>query len=301
MKYVARTTAPNLNNSCYYSTKNALYRDGFGMPNCTCYALGRWIELLGYIPRLCLGMAGRWYGYNDGYQRGNTPKLGAIAVWGLNGSNIDGHVAVVEDFGDGYIYCSNSAYKSTNFYMKYYYGNYNFGSYIFKGFIYPPINFENEVAQATSIKKEIIGGNLYFIDLNWKKGKQYVTGTIVTQIEDTIYQKWGYNYVKVNVQGNIGYMCKDFLKDYVEPVKEEPKPIDKPKKEVPIEETPKEETPIVDIPKIDEIKPVEEEKEQDSINTPNDNETIKDEPKNSVIHNILDLLIKIFNIIFKKN
>lgn len=76
---------------------NPLYAAGSVLSNCTGYAWGRWLELLGTTTcNLSTGNAGNWYAYNDGYPRSpTTPQLGCIACWG--GPNVDGHVAVIEE------------------------------------------------------------------------------------------------------------------------------------------------------------------------------------------------------------
>lgn len=140
-KYVKRLTAPSKSDKHYYSD-NVFYQCGYGMPNCTCYAWGRWYELLGSKPKLYTGNAKTWYPKGesyDGYKRGQTPKLGAVACWSSSGA---GHVAIVEEiYSDGSILTSNSAWKSTNFYTKKISKGYNFGKYKFQGFIYLPIEF----------------------------------------------------------------------------------------------------------------------------------------------------------------
>lgn len=147
-KYVKRLSAPNKSSKYYYSD-NIFYQCGYGMPNCTCYAWGRWYELLGSKPKLCTGNAENWYKFNDGYARGQTPKVGAVAVWrkGQVGNSNDGagHVAIVEEvYKDGSFLTSNSAWGGANFYTQKYNGNYNNGSYIFLGFIYLPIEFDED-------------------------------------------------------------------------------------------------------------------------------------------------------------
>ena len=57
-----RTTAPK--NNSYYTSKNAYYQCGYGMPNCTAYAYGRAYEILQKKPKLCMGNAYEWYCYN---------------------------------------------------------------------------------------------------------------------------------------------------------------------------------------------------------------------------------------------
>lgn len=89
------------------------------------------------------GNAELWYNNtSDGYDRGSTPKLGAVICWYSTRSG--GHVAIVEEiYSDGTINTSNSAYGGKRFYMKklsppnYYMGN----SYTFQGFIYNPTEF----------------------------------------------------------------------------------------------------------------------------------------------------------------
>lgn len=147
-KYVTRLSAPSKTSKYYYSD-NIFYQCGYGMPNCTCYAWGRWYELLGLKPKLCTGNAENWYKFNDGYARGQTPKVGAVAVWrkGQVGNSNDGagHVAIVEEvYKDGSFLTSNSAWGGANFYTQKYSGNYNNGSYIFLGFIYLPIEFDED-------------------------------------------------------------------------------------------------------------------------------------------------------------
>ena len=86
-----------------------------------------------------------WYPYTaDGYQRGQTPKLGAVICW--HSTRSGGHVAIVEEIKpNGDIITSNSAWSGSYFYMKtlsprnnYYMGS----SYTFQGFIYNPTSFE---------------------------------------------------------------------------------------------------------------------------------------------------------------
>jgi len=115
------------------------------LPNCVGYAWGRWREILGKKPKLSLGNAENWWNYNDGYKRGQEPKLGAIACWrkGRAGDPSDGagHVAPLEtiDPVDGSVTFSNSSYGGTRFWLcqlrkPYYFGK----NYVFQGYIYLP-------------------------------------------------------------------------------------------------------------------------------------------------------------------
>ena len=118
--FIPRTTAPSTSDARYYRA-NPFYQSGYGMPNCTAYAYGRAWELLGSKPNLNTGNARYWYSNNDGYPnkndkyaRGQTPKLGAIAVWGGKDGGA-GHVAVVEAINGNRITISESHWKGTNF------------------------------------------------------------------------------------------------------------------------------------------------------------------------------------------
>ena len=110
---------------------------------------GRWQELLGKKPNLSTSNAENWYGKNDGYKRGKTPKLGAVICWrkGQAGNSSDGagHVAIVEEiYADGSILISESHWKGVNFQTKKLDKNYTYGNLIFQGFIYIPIDFAEE-------------------------------------------------------------------------------------------------------------------------------------------------------------
>lgn len=145
-KFIPRLTAPEKNNPYYYQD-NVFYNSGYGLPNCTCYAWGRWYELLDKKPNLCLGNASDWYYYReDGYKRAETPSLGDIICFINTQDPTIGHVAVVERiYEDGSILTSNSDYGGRLFYLlklnkQYYLGE----NYKFLGFIKNPINFEEE-------------------------------------------------------------------------------------------------------------------------------------------------------------
>lgn len=151
MSFVKRTSVPAKDNKYYNSNNNPFVPAGYGMfqnnGNCTAYAWGRFYELLGSKPKLYTGNAETWWKHTeDGYQRGNTPKLGAVICWEGVGSKA-GHVAIVEEVkSDGSILTSNSAWKNTVFYTKTLKPPYNMGTgYKFQGFIYHPIDFDEVV------------------------------------------------------------------------------------------------------------------------------------------------------------
>lgn len=147
--FVPRLTRAGMLNNPYWYSRNPFYLAGYGLPNCTCYAFGRWWEIADVnndysnYPALSTGNAEDWYGYTqDGYERGSTPRLGAVACWADGPFSGDGHVAVVEEIDPdtGVITCSNSAYGGEYFYLT----HLNppdylpAAGYVFQGFIYNP-------------------------------------------------------------------------------------------------------------------------------------------------------------------
>ena len=142
--FTPRLTAPSTSNKYYYnSSYNPFYAAGLGLPNCTAYAYGRVYEATGKKPNLSTGNAKEWWDYNkkNGYYKyGQTPKLGAVAVWGAYGNYKYGHVAVVEEITDTKVKVSESQYTSkvvftTTTFNK---GDMNYSwNKNFLGFIYP--------------------------------------------------------------------------------------------------------------------------------------------------------------------
>lgn len=203
-KFEKRTTAPSKNSKYYYSD-NIFYKCGYGMPNCTCYAWGRFYELSGKTPKLCTANAENWYKYKDGYARGKTPKLGAVIVWakGVVGNSKDGagHVAVVEEiYSDGSILTSNSAYNSTNFYTKKIPNTYKLNGYKFQGFIYNPVEFKQEVNRVMTLQAS----------LNKCGASLVIDGIIGSKTEKAIKKYYKKSHVIKWVQINLnelGYNC----------------------------------------------------------------------------------------------
>ena len=121
--YKPRLNSDGMQGSKYWYSENPFYQAGFGLPNCTCYAWGRFWEICEYYgnknkPRLSTGNAVDWWYYTqDGYQRSQKPELGAVAVWANAYNNGQpGHVAIVEKINsDGSIVTSNSNYGAEYF------------------------------------------------------------------------------------------------------------------------------------------------------------------------------------------
>lgn len=114
------------------------YGTGSVLANCTGYCWGRWLELLDATTcQLSTGNGANWYGHSDSYERGSTPRLGAIACWGTG----SGHVAVVEEITSTYIKCSESGWNNYYFRTTDYDLNMTKSGHVFQGFIYLPITF----------------------------------------------------------------------------------------------------------------------------------------------------------------
>lgn len=103
-------------NKWWYSNGNVFYASGYGMSvnngNCTCYAYGRWGEIRNAFANLPSGDAGTWYDNVQGFEKGSTPRLGAIACYKSRSGNPQnpGHVSVVEVINGTQITTSNSGW-----------------------------------------------------------------------------------------------------------------------------------------------------------------------------------------------
>ena len=151
--FYKRNSAPSRTNKYYIKTTHDGYNKcieidpdtGSVLPNCTGYAWGRFCECQGvHDCNLSRGNAEIWYGNtSDGYERGQTPRLGAVICWYSTQSG--GHVAIVEEiYPDGKILTTNSAYSGKRFYKKTLSPNNNYymgSAYTFQGFIYNPTEF----------------------------------------------------------------------------------------------------------------------------------------------------------------
>ena len=155
--------APLVNNPYYVSYKFGGLNDGIiidqtngsVLPNCTSYAMGRFMEVQGLTKTIHPALKNGGLIYlqtSDGYQRGLIPQEGALICWEEPGKA--GHVGFVEKIkSDGSLVVSNSGYrgrgikyngKSPHFFI---YSslkpsnNYvpSGSNYKFQGFIYNPM------------------------------------------------------------------------------------------------------------------------------------------------------------------
>ena len=149
-EYIPRLTSRGIRGNPYYYSRNPFYQAGYGMPNCTAYAWGRFWESADVDhnysnrPTLSTGNAEDWFRHtSDGYERGSEPALGAIACYADGQFSGDGHVCIVEeiDLANNRCLVSESAYGGYFFRATHYIsmnGNYGYGGYRFQGFIYNP-------------------------------------------------------------------------------------------------------------------------------------------------------------------
>ena len=177
--YKPRLSAPSTTDKNWIKSTKGGYNycieisNGSCIPNCVGYAWGRWREILGSFHKLSRGNAENWWlNTGDGYERGQTPRLGAVMCWrkGVAGNGNDGagHVAIVEKISaDGKtVTTSESSYGGARFEnvvrsYPYALG----GNYAFQGFIYLPIKFDKAETSTTKptktvdeIAKEVING-----------------------------------------------------------------------------------------------------------------------------------------------
>lgn len=162
MMFSQRTSAPPRGNLLWvrsdYGGYNRILQTGNGssggwtLPNCTGYAYGRFMECQGItscnLKHSPGANAKNWYGYNDGYGRGNTPYLGAVVCWSGGGY---GHVAIVEQiFSNTDIIWSESNWSGNlngahpGRYWRRIRGNP--ANYVsgFQGYIYPAVQWDGE-------------------------------------------------------------------------------------------------------------------------------------------------------------
>lgn len=149
MVYTPRLTDSGIRGNPKWYDLNPFY-PRYQLPNCTCYAWGRWWEINdpnGYSRRPTLNTAGNakaWWGNNiSRFEHGQTPQLGAIICFApAAGSNRNGHVAVVEEIDGNRIRTSNSDWLGTFFYTEWLTpdtnGKYHHSVYTSQGFLYNP-------------------------------------------------------------------------------------------------------------------------------------------------------------------
>lgn len=151
-----------------------------------------------------------WYRNSiaQGYQVGQTPKLGAVAVWSRSGSK--GHVAIVEHVNkDNTWESSESGYNTSPvWFTKKYDSKSSRTGYKFLGFIYPKYEFVEELDELkVGDKVRIIGtGN----------SNSYGTGRVAGGVGyrryiKAIYKDRKYPYRVGTAFATTGYYKKEAL------------------------------------------------------------------------------------------
>lgn len=148
--FTPRLSSDGIEGEKYWYDGNPFYTAGYGLPNCTCYAWGRFWEISDLAdgtkdysnkPTLPTGDAGDWFPNVTGYETGTTPKLGAVICWS-DDSGGAGHVAIVEQILDnGDIVVGQSGWGASNIFWTstiYKSNGYSYTGKTFQGFIYNP-------------------------------------------------------------------------------------------------------------------------------------------------------------------
>lgn len=145
--YQPRLTAPSTSDKRWINTGYGGYNKcivinsstGSVLPDCTGYVHGRWMEIGNTNTEydLSLGNAGEYFSHQDSYERGQEPKVGAVACF-------SGHVCIVEQIKDeNTIVCSESDYGGERFSVRTRYRSLGWRAWsgstqTFDGFIYHP-------------------------------------------------------------------------------------------------------------------------------------------------------------------
>ena len=195
------TTDKNFINVNFNGYAHCIKRNskGFTLPNCVAFAHGMWLKILtdaegldyarDIEAKMCRGNAEVYWKYNDGFERGQTPKLGAIMVWEGKGS-LAGHVMTVTTIKDnGDVIATGSDYSGSKFYTRTYTkkSSYRINSnYTFRGFIYPPLEFAYTVGTPVERDTE---ENQVKIDITNLRARSYssTNGKVMGYVNPGIY------------------------------------------------------------------------------------------------------------------
>lgn len=190
--------------------------------NCTSFAWGRFcqvgsISAKGIIQKTCklpLCNAEDWFSSCTAYEKGQTPRRGAVACWSKgkkwNSKDGAGHVAIVENFDSNYIYTSESGYNHYLFRRCKYpirNGKPYISGYTFEGFIYNPWEENNYKVVSESFKVTVTATN----GLNVRKGSGTVYGVVKVlpyKSVVTVYDTKG-NWGRIGVNQ---WVCLDYTK-----------------------------------------------------------------------------------------
>ncbi len=219
-----RTTSPSSTNKYYLHTSGGGLNECIRingsscLPNCVGYAWGSAYEMMGSRPKLSRRNAKEWYGYTaDGYSRGQTPKIGAVACWG---GGQYGHVAIVTAIYSDHIDVAQSNYGGNRFEVVSCYktatGYKSHGGNIhFQGFIYLPVTVTSGTSNTSSsgIKtgknEKLKNGKKYVtkVNLNMRDYCDTKSGNVKKLIKKGT-TLWYYGYYAIN-NGTMWYWVTD--------------------------------------------------------------------------------------------
>lgn len=224
MAFKPRLSAPSTTDKNWIHTSKGGYNScilisgNSTLPNCVGYAWGRFREILGKTPSLSRGNAEDWWNYPDGYKRGSTPKLGAVACWrkGKTGTGADGagHVAIVEQINaDGSIVISESGYKSFRFRTYTLKKGYTyFTGYTFQGFIYnPAVSDSTSTSKPSTSKPTSSTGGKCKVDLSILKYGS--SGEQVKTVQRILYCMNGCPS-DLKIDGSFGAITQKYVKAF---------------------------------------------------------------------------------------
>lgn len=189
MKFVKRTEAPKETNK-FFTTYNPFYKSNYNMfkrhpllkGNCTHYAYGRFMEANSITAcSLPTCNAENWFKKVTKYEKGQTPKVGAVIVY-KHKNKSGGHVAFIEEVkSNGDLVLSMSGYNSYLFKTRTVKksNKYCYSDYKLLGFIYSPNEFEEKytgeypIIKSGSLKNGSKGNNVKLLQkfLNWALNK----------------------------------------------------------------------------------------------------------------------------------
>ena len=154
--YKPRLVAPSYSNKYYIKTTYGGYnkaelinkKTGSVLPDCTGAAHGLFLEAAKNTNPACdnlhTGDAKNYWYKNDGYERGQTPRVGAIACWEMPGERY-GHIGTVVEIKNGSIHSAMSELDGVRWYYRLIpkkNGTYDYSTkkynWHFLGFIYNP-------------------------------------------------------------------------------------------------------------------------------------------------------------------
>lgn len=172
---------------------------GYTLANCVAFCHGMWLKTITDAvglekakeieSKMCRGNAEVYWAFNDGFSRGQTPKLNAIMVWEGKGS-LKGHVMTVTTVKpNGDVIATGSDYGGSKFYTRTYTKSTSYrinSNYTFKGFIYCPYEFAYTVGTPVARNTEVDQIKVTISNLR-ARATASTSGTIMGYVNEGIY------------------------------------------------------------------------------------------------------------------